>query len=215
MQNFMEEGLELSLKESLKRIQEGILTGTSYFGIPALKCPLDAWVYQEIITRQRPDVILEIGNAYGGSTLFFAHLLDLLGHGRVIGIDISHENIAEIVKKHPRIHLMEGNACQLNDQVYTLIEQDEQVLVIEDSSHTFENTLNILRLYSGLVKPGGYFIVEDTICHHGLVTSPELGPYEAVESFLKEDPTFFPDRELEHFFITWNPKGFLKKRSNG
>jgi cephalosporin hydroxylase len=215
MHEVMEKGLELSLREVLPRMQEGIVTGTTWFGIPAQKCPLDAWVYQEILTRQQPDVVIEIGNAYGGNTLFLAHMLDLLNHGRVIGVDQSMAGIPEIVRNHPRITLIEGDAMRMKDQVYALIGPKETVMIIEDSSHTFENTLNVLRGYSGMIKPGGYFIVEDTICHHGLEIGPDPGPWEAIEAFLEDDPTFVPDRELEHFYVTWNPKGFLKKRING
>ena len=67
-----------------------------------------------------------------------------------------------------------------------MISLEERVLIIEDSSHTYENTLNVLRLYSDFIKPGDYFIVEDSICHHGLSIGPIPGPYEAVEDFIKE-----------------------------
>ena len=88
----------------------------------------------------------------------------------------------------------------------------DDVLIIEDSAHTFDNTLNVLKRYSPLIKPGGYFIVEDTICHHGLDVGPSPGPYEAVEAFLEMNPNFESDRSKEPFLITWNPKGYLKRR---
>jgi cephalosporin hydroxylase len=89
---------------------------------------------------------------------------------------------------------------------------DANVMVIEDSAHTFENTLEVLRVFSALIKPGGYFIVEDGICHHGLDVGPNPGPYEAVEAFLAENNAFETDRSRESFFITWNPKGYLRRR---
>ena len=61
-------------------------------GVRAIKNPFDCWIYQEIITEIRPDVIVEIGSAAGGSTLYLAHLLDLLGHGSVVSIDINRIN---------------------------------------------------------------------------------------------------------------------------
>ena len=84
-------------------------------------------------------------------------------------------------------------------------------MIIEDSSHTYENTLNVLKTYNPLVTPKSYFIVEDSICHHGLDDGPNPGPYEAVETFMNESCNFEIDRTKESFFITWNPKGFLKK----
>jgi len=71
--------------------------------------------------------------------------------------------------------------------------------------------LNILRTYSSLVPSGGYFIVEDGICHHGLDTGPNPGPYEAIATFVAEHPEFVSDRDREPFGITWNPTGYLKR----
>ena len=74
----------------------------------------------------------------------------------------------------------------LADKVKGMIGPNDNVLIIEDSSHTYENTLNVLQSNSSLVKPGGYFIVEDSICHHGLEVGPKPGPYEAIQEFLAE-----------------------------
>lgn len=86
-------------------------------------------------------------------------------------------------------------------------------MIIEDSAHTYDNTLRVLRTYSPLIRPGNYFIVEDSICHHGLDVGPSPGPYEAIEDFLAEDSTFEIDSSRESFVITWNPKGYLKKKT--
>jgi cephalosporin hydroxylase len=40
---------------------------THWLGVPLLKCPLDLWVYQELIASQRPDLIVETGTHRGGS----------------------------------------------------------------------------------------------------------------------------------------------------
>jgi cephalosporin hydroxylase len=210
---FMEDSLDMPLSEVLQHIQDRIMTRTTYFGIQALKSPTDFWVYQEIIFETRPDVIVEIGNNRGGSTLALAHLCDLLGRGRVIGVDLSHLKVPEEVRQHPRITLVEGDACGSVERVARLISSNETVLLIEDSAHTFENTLSVLRTYSRIVKPGGYFIVEDTICHHGVEVGPKPGPYEAVETFVEENPEFEVDRDRESFLITWNPKGYLRRKT--
>ncbi|MDP2727392.1 MAG: CmcI family methyltransferase [Dehalococcoidia bacterium] len=209
--NYMEENLDMPLSEVLPIIQKGIMSQSTYFGVRSKKSPMDAWIYQEIISQIKPDVIVEIGNGNGGSTLFLAHLCDLLGRGKVIGLDLSHAGVPDQVREHPRISLIEGDACLKCDEVEKLIGEDQGVLVIEDSSHTYDNTLNLLRLYSRLVKPGGYFIVEDSICHHGLSEGPSPGPYEAIEAFVGENSDFEIDRSRERFLITWNPKGYLRR----
>jgi cephalosporin hydroxylase len=208
---FMEDSLNLSLSEILPVLQHRIVRETRWFGVPAQKNPLDFWIYQEMLHRLQPDIIVEIGNDCGGSTLALAHLCDLIGKGRVIGVDVNHERVPDRVRKHPRITLIEGDASTSFDRVAALIRPKDETLVIEDSSHTFENTLNVLRKYSSLVKSGGYFIVEDGICHHGLEVGPHPGPYEAITSFLAENVAFEVDRSLEAFLITWNPRGFLRR----
>jgi cephalosporin hydroxylase len=207
----MEENLDMPLKEVLEIMQARMKNESTYFGVPTIKSTTDSWIYQEIIYEMKPDVILEIGNEHGGSTLMLAHLLDLIGNGKVIGLDISHAVIHEEVKKHPRITLIEGDACGMYDEVMKHINEGDRVLVIEDSSHTYENTLNVLRTYSGLTRAGDYFIVEDSICHHGVDEGPSPGPYEAIEAFVSENKDFKIDRKKEAFCITWNPKGFLKR----
>lgn len=211
MTDYMENSLDVSLDKILPIIHEGISKRTTYCGVQTLKCPMDAWVYQELIFETRPNVIVEIGNKYGGSALFLAHLCDTIGAGRIIGLDISHKNVPNHVKNHPRITLIEGDACKSFEQVEKLISEEDKVLVIEDSSHTYDNTLNVLRLYSRFIKLGDYLIVEDSICHHGLKIGPNPGPYEAIESFVSENQDFEIDRNREHFFLTWNPKGYLKR----
>ncbi len=89
----------------------------------------------------------------------------------------------------------------------------EKVMIIEDSSHTYDNTLAILNVYAELVTPGKYFIIEDSICHHGLEIGPIPGPYEAIETFMEQNIHFEIDRAREAFFLTWNPKGYLKRIS--
>ena len=206
----MEDNLNMPLSSVLQVIQNRVLNKTTYFGIQTLQSPNDFWVYQEILFKTKPDVLVELGNFCGGSALSFAHMMDSLGHGRIIGVDINQSRIPDIVRNHPRITLIQGDACESFNKVKSLISAGEKSLVIEDSSHTYSNTLNVLRLYSDLVQPDDYLIVEDSICHHGLETGPKPGPYEAIETFIKENNRFLIDREQESFLITWNPKGYLK-----
>ena len=207
----MEHSLNLTIGQVIPMIQHRIMNESTYFGIKAWKSPLDFWIYQEMLYELKPDVIIEIGNYSGGSTLALAHMCDCLGKGKVIGIDVSHSDVAARVKAHPRITLIEGDACACFQRVTDLIKPADHALVIEDSSHTYDNTLRILETYSVLVKPGGYFIVEDGILHHGLNGGPFPGPYEAVETFVDRNQKFVIDRSREAFLITWNPKGYLRR----
>ncbi len=207
----MEDCLHLPLKDVLSIIQYRILNQSTYFGIRAFKSPIDFWIYQEILFESRPDFIIEIGNCWGGSTLALAHLCDCLGKGQVIALDVSHAGLSDAVRRHPRILPIEGDACQSFAKVRSLVGDGDDVLVIEDSSHTFDNTLRVLTTYSALIKAGGYFIVEDGIINHGLDGGPSPGPYEAINAFIASHPDFEIDRTRESFLITWNPKGYIRR----
>lgn len=207
----METSLHIPLKHVLSYMQYRIMNETKYFGVTTFKSPLDFWVYQELLFETRPDCIIEIGNFHGGSALALAHLCDALGHGQIIGLDLSHADVPEIVRQHPRIRLIEGDACQSFPAVAPLVAGSNNIMVIEDSAHTFDNTLAVLRTFSPLISPGGYFIVEDGIIQHGLDGGPSPGPYEAIDAFVQENPSFEIDRSRESFLITWNPKGYLRR----
>ena len=193
----------------IERIRKG-LDGATYHGIPVRKMPIDFWMYLEIMFRVKPDVVIEIGNFFGGSTLALAHALDNIGKGKVIAVDISHRLMSA---NHPRITLVTGDATKSIDQVKALISPTDTVLVIEDSSHTYANTLSVLRNYSKLVTKDSYIIVEDSIVNHGGPVLPALmpGPFEAIDDFLKETDSFVPDLACERYGISWNIRGYLKK----
>jgi cephalosporin hydroxylase len=192
-------------------LQQRIMEGSTYHGIPTLKNPLDFWIYQEILWETRPGFIVEIGNFHGGSALALAHACDAIGQGKIIGVDTTHDGIHSQVRAHPRITLLTGDACEVFTKVQSLVGANTNVMVIEDSAHTYDNTLKVLEAYSPLVGAGYYFIVEDGICHHGLDVGPDPGPYEAAEAFVRANKNFVVDRSREGYCITWNPKGYLKR----
>lgn len=211
-QLFLEDHLDLPARDILTIIQRHLTHHQTYFGIRSLKSPTDWWTYQEIIYEQRPDIIIEIGNYHGASTLALAHLCDAMDHGRMIAVDTNHAQVDSRARQHPRITWLEGDAVAMYAAVRAEIQPHERVLIIEDSAHTYQNTLNVLRTYSPLIPSGGYFIVEDSNIHHGILGADALNPYAAIEAFLAENPNFYADRSAEAYFITWNPKGYLRRR---
>lgn len=98
--------LNTTLRDWLPAVQGRLLGQTRYFGVPVVKCPLDWWIYQELVCERRPDAIIEIGNFRGGMLLALAHWCDALGHGVVFGVDIDHSPIAPAVRRHNRIRLV-------------------------------------------------------------------------------------------------------------
>jgi cephalosporin hydroxylase len=189
----------------------GTWTSTSWLGVPVLKCPLDLWVYQEILFEQRPDLIVETGTARGGSALFLASLCDLIGHGRVVTIDIQPDPTRP---RHARVTQIVGSSTDegLFAAVRDLARASGRVLVILDSDHSRDHVLRELELYGSLVTPGSYLIVEDTNVN-GNPVLPQFGPgpMEAVSEFLARNDHFAVDSAREKFFLTFNPGGYLKR----
>lgn len=183
-----------------------------WMGVPARKMVLDSWIYQDILYETRPEIIIEIGNKFGGNTLFLANLLDLLGNGQIIGVDIDH---SEFQPRHPRIQLVTGDSC--SKETLARVEEltkGRQGLVIHDGDHSTEHVLMDLRAYAKFVAPGSYLIVEDTISdvfRAGDGLGNIKGPLPAVRQFVREDRRFEIDMEREYFLITYNPQGFLKR----
>jgi cephalosporin hydroxylase len=213
MNKFMEDLLDTPLRDILAIAQRHICDKAQYAGIPTQKCPNDFWVYQEIVYEVKPTLIVEIGNFQGGSAVALADIQNRFGYGRVIGVDINHQHLSEKAKSDPRITFITGDAVSCLEKVKSLILPNDKVLIIEDSSHEYDNTLNIMRNYWPLVSPGSYFIIEDGICYHGITEGPRPGPYEAVQDFLKENSNFVSEREREGFVITWNPNGYLRRKA--
>ena len=184
---------------------------SNWLGRKIQKNPFDIWTYQEIIFQTKPTVIIEIGNNFGGSTLFLANILDSLKSGKVIGVDIKHEKIRNL--KHSRIKWIEGDATseKVYEKVKEEISHDDKVMIIEDSSHEYLATLKILEMYCHLVTSGNYFIVEDGICKEPYIDGPKPGPYEAIHQFIINHPEFIINKKMEKFIFTYNPDGFLQK----
>jgi cephalosporin hydroxylase len=184
----------------------------SWFGHQVFKCPLDLWIYQELLTRTRPDVVIECGTCAGGSALYLAMLLDLIGRGEVITVDIAPR---PGLPEHPRIRYVTGSST--DPAVVAGIRSrvgHRRAMVILDSDHRADHVLAELHAYRDLVQPGDYLIVEDTnVNGHPAYPDYGPGPMEAVERFLALDDSFEVDERCERFLMTLQPRGYLRRRA--
>ncbi len=196
-----------------------------WLGRTIIQFPQDMIAMQEIIWEAKPDLIIETGIAHGGSLIFYASMLELLGgDGQVLGIDIDirKHNRVEI-EKHPmfkRITMIQGSSIDngIAQQVYDFARDRKQVLVVLDSNHTHKHVLRELQLYSPLVTKGSYLVVFDTV----IEDMPEDffpdrpwgkgdNPKTALWEFLKTNNRFEIDKEIENkLLITVAPDGYLK-----
>ncbi|MBA3831425.1 MAG: cephalosporin hydroxylase family protein [Chthoniobacterales bacterium] len=197
----------------------------TWLGRPIIQLPADIMALQEIIWRTRPDLIVETGIAHGGSLIFSASMLELLGgDGMVLGIDIDirEHNRAEI-DAHPlrrRITLLEGSSisAEIVAEVHRMAGSRQRTMVILDSNHTHEHVAAELALYSPLVRMGGYLVVLDTVIEDmpdGLFPDRDWGkgnnPKTAVWQFLRDNDRFRIDADLQaKLQITVAPDGYLE-----
>ena len=182
---------------------------TFWLGVPAQKCPLDLWIYQEILWEIKPDLIVECGTAQGGSALFLASICDHLNKGKIISIDIEDRKDRPL---HRRIEYWLGSSTleEMVARATTETAGKEKVMIILDSDHHKEHVLKELRFYSPFVSRGSYLIVEDTnINGHPVLPEFGAGPMEAVAEFLEGNEEFVIDKRKEKFFMSFSPGGFL------
>lgn len=186
---------------------------TSWLGYETLKCPLDLWMYQEIICDYRPDLIIETGTAFGGSSLYLASICNLIGDGLVLTVDI---NECQAYKKiqHPRVTHLVGSSTDpvVVSRIKNKVATCERVMVLLDSDHKYEHVLEELHIYQDFVPIGGYLVVEDTnINGHPAYPDFGPGPMEALNEFLKTNDSFVRASECERFLLTMNPRGYLRR----
>ena len=205
--------------------------GFTWLGRPVIQLPEDLVRTQEVIWRTRPDVIVETGVAHGGSLILYASLLELIGQGRVIGVDIDirpHNRAA--IESHPlapRIQLIQGSSTDPATvaQVTEAIPPGSRVMVLLDSNHTKEHVRAELEAYAPLVTPGCYLVATDGIMSdlhdvpggqadwtwdHATAAAEEFASAQA--DFVLGDPARpFQEGAIEQAVTYW-PGGWLRRR---
>jgi cephalosporin hydroxylase len=200
----------------------------SWLGVPIIQLPADVLTMQEVIWRTQPDVIIETGVARGGSVIFSASLLSIIGKGKVIGVDIDiRAHNRETIEKHPqaaRVTLIQGSsiAPETIDRVKAEIPVEATVMVLLDSDHSRDHVLAELRAYAPLVSLGHYLICADTILgfltpdqtpvNRSKVLYPGDEPLSALRTFLAEDGRFEMDPEINgKLILASSPSGYVRR----
>ena len=197
----------------------------SWLGLPVIQMPPDIVVLQEIIWEARPQLVIETGIARGGSLALYASILELLGEGEVLAIDIDiRAHNRQAIETHPlarRIRMIEGSS--LDPEVIAEVDgaaaEAERVMVVLDSSHTHEHVLGELRAYTPLVTVGQFLVVADTFVerippqeHRPRAWGPGDNPATALEEWLAESDGFEPDPFVNaKLLLTASPGGYLRR----
>ncbi|MEA2710616.1 MAG: hypothetical protein QOF78_3217 [Phycisphaerales bacterium] len=192
---------------------QGTWQDTFWMGVGTEKLPLDMWIYQELLFRIRPELIVETGTRHGGSALFFCQMMDLIGAPcEVVTIDVT---LPAKPPQHPRLRYLTGSST--DEKIVADVKQraagKSAVFVTLDSDHSRDHVLAEMRAYHGIVTPGSYMVVEDTSVNgHPVWPDYGPGPMEALEIFLRENNDFAIDRRCEKFLFTLHPNGWLWKK---
>jgi cephalosporin hydroxylase len=198
-----------------------------WMGVPVIQTPEDMVLMQELVFRLRPDFIIETGVAHGGSLVYYSSLLELLGKGGVIGVDIEiRDHNRAVIEGHwlsKRISLIEGDSTSQKtvDAVAAMIPAGSTAIVCLDSNHYREHVLRELMLYRRFVNGGSYMVVFDTAAS-GLVDSGvcddsfrDNGPLEAIGDFLAVDNDFVIDEDFNRLYVSTSNNGYLRRVNYG
>lgn len=201
----------------------------TWFGVPIFQHPEDIIALQEIIFRVKPEVIVDVGTARGGTAIFYASLLKLIGGGRVISVDIDiRVHNRDTIRRHPLarlVDLVEGSSTDPTTvaKVKRLIRGKKPVLISLDSLHSGTHVAGELALYSKLVTRGSYLVVCDTVLkklprstypkdHATRPWSEKDNPGTAVDKFLRKNKRFIVDTDIDHkLLISCAAGGYLKR----
>lgn len=201
----------------------------SWMGVPIIQMPADIMATQEVIWETKPDVIIETGVARGGSVLFMASLLEVMGKGKVIGVDIDirahNRDTIESHRMSKRVVLIEGGSADEDTlaKVRAEIPPGSRVMVVLDSDHSRAHVLAECRAYADLVTEGCYLVVADTVI--GFMTPdqtpkkrskiwyPGDEPLSGMLDFLAETSDFEPDQVINgKLQIASSPGGYLRRK---
>jgi cephalosporin hydroxylase len=187
---------------------------TTWVGRPIWQNVLDLWTIQETISEIRPALLIETGTNRAGSALFYANVMDLLGNGRIVTVDVVKLHDHE----HPRIDFLIGSSTDpvIVERIRkTAAAADGPVMVILDGDHSRDHVARELELYAPLVTAGSYLLSQDGVVDEmARFAHGRPGPLPANRDFLERHPEFEHDQERnERFLITHHPMGWLRRRS--
>src|SRR5262249_36422233 len=221
---YSREGLEMLHNLWVKAAAEHrLMYQPTWLGRPISQFPSDIVAIQELLWTVKPDAVIETGIAHGGSLILSASVLELIGKGKVIGIDVEirpHNRAA--IDAHPlkrRIELIEGSsvAPETLAAVGHAVADAKSVVVMLDSNHTRSHVLQELTLYAPPVTPGSYLIAHDGaqewVCDTPSAKSSwkNNGPLDAIHEFLASNNEFAIDPAYTRLGITSSPDGYLRR----
>ena len=169
----------------------GLFTRTTFLGVPTQQDPPDALALAEVLWKDRPHVVIELGTYSGAGALWIAAIMHLGASptGRVITIDpadiknapqplmctsgaypcrsayeepLFRERVTVITGKPDAAATLIRVRALLNEARVAAAPEPLRVAVIEDSRHYYDMVLSNVVEYAGFVTPGMLLQVQDT-----------------------------------------------------
>jgi cephalosporin hydroxylase len=201
--------LDMSLREWIEYYQGDLVTKqVHYRGVPTWKNVFDLWVIQEIIHDTQPEIVVEIGCKFGGTTLWLSDMMKTVASGSVISVDLNRPRIA----LPENVQFLEGDSIAPGTVAHVAsLRGDQRTMLLADGNHAADHVFQELLRYGPMVALGCYFVVEDGIVDVMDWPQYQPGPLVAVQRFLSENSSFVKDERREKFILTYAPGGFLKR----
>jgi cephalosporin hydroxylase len=184
---------------------------TIWLGQRVPRPPTDLFAYQELVTKLRPDWIVDTRAGGGGRAWFLATVCEMLGHGQVVAVERKHSANAP---RHDRIRYVTGGSVdpEVVDEIHELVGEPPNALVILGARGPARRISEEYQSYRDLVPLGGYLVVEDTIVNgHPVWPNYGPGPAEAVKGIVERRDDFVSDVSMSKYRLSFNPNGFLKR----
>lgn len=226
---FSQEGLDMVSALWTKLYAHAKLThNCTWMGVPIIQFPEDIMMMEELIWKVRPDVIVECGFAHGGSALFYGSLMELMGKGIVVGVDVEIRPYNRIaVQNHPmshRVRMVEGSSVEASTiaEIKSHIRPGDKVMVLLDSNHSKDHVSKEIALYHEMVSPGSYLVVMDGAQAYvwdmpgGKPEWKDDNPLASIEEFMaseKGQAEFEIDEHFTRLYVTSNPKAYLRRKT--
>jgi cephalosporin hydroxylase len=180
------------------------------------KLPMDVWIYKNVISDAKPNLLIEIGTQRGGSALLLKELCresDVI----VVTIDISPPSKSMIDKFEKNgvislnINVEDSDLCERIMEVSGLELSNVNAMIIDDGLHSYEHVTSTFGKLNKLIKSGGYYIVEDGFTNF-LIDKNSHDAMSAVRDITSSYDEFYRYDDYDDFIFSTTFMGILRKK---
>jgi cephalosporin hydroxylase len=190
----------------LETVQQAKASRLRWRGAALVKDPFDMAIIPQLLAELQPRTVIELGAYQGGSAVWLADNLDLLGiDGHVLSFEL---DLSRVKVRHPRVTFFQSDLTNLATLASAgfgparMGDLPHPWLVIEDA-HV--NTYEVLCHFDARMQAGDYVIAEDLLSRR---------KYMEVHRFARERDYWVDTAwtDLFGYNVTWNPNGYLRKQ---